>query len=90
MVVQDYDNGHWEYRSDILSIIIDREETQRNDKPYCIYVAHVRMRDVNSFRSAVSTRYRAAMPIEPPWRMARTYRAVLAVTGDNVNNADRC
>ena len=63
-------------------------ETKKGNKPYCMYVAHVRMRDVNTFRTAVATRYRAATPIEPPWRMARTYRAVLAVTGDNVNNAD--
>jgi hypothetical protein len=88
VVIQDYDNGHWEYRSDILSVIIDRQTTLENGKPYCKYIAHVRMRKINSFRSAVSTRYKSAMPIEPPWRMSRNYKAVLAVTGDNVNNAN--
>ena len=89
VVVQDYENGHWEYRSDILSVIIDRENTiGKRDYPYCKYVAHVRMRKINSFRGVVANRYRVVKPIEAPWRLARNYRAVLAVTGDNVNNAD--
>ena len=85
----DYTNGHWEYRSDILSVIIDRENTtEKNDHPYVKYIAHVRMRQINSFRSAVASRHDIAIANEPPWRMARNYRAVLAVTGDNINNAD--
>ena len=89
VVVSDYDQGHWEYRSDILSVIIDRVLTrEKENHPYCKYVAHVRMREVNSFRSGVSARYDIAMAIESPWRLARNYRAVLAVTGDNINNAD--
>ena len=89
VVISDYDKGHWEYRSDILSVIIDRQLThEKQGHPYCKYIAHVRMRDVNSFRSAVSSRYETAMAIEAPWRMARNYRAVLAITGDNINNAD--
>ena len=87
--MSDYEKGHWEYRSDILSVIIDREMTRsKNNHPYVKYIAHVRMRQVNSFRSAVATRYATAMAIEPPWRLARNCRAVLAVTGDNINNAD--
>lgn len=89
VVIQDYDNGHWEYRSDILSILIDREDTwDELNRPYVKYVAHVRMRKVNSFRSAVSARNEIAQANEPPWRLARNYRAVLAVTGDNINNAE--
>ena len=89
VVIQDYDNGHWEYRSDILSVIIDREITRENQNhPYCKYIAHVRMRRINCFRSIVSTRYEIAMANELPWRMARNYRAVLAVTGDNLTNAE--
>lgn len=89
VVVSDYDQGHWEYRSDILSVIIDRQITrEKQNHPYCKYIAHVRMRKVNSFRSAVSARFETAMAIEPPWRLARNNRAVLAITGDNINNAD--
>ena len=89
VVIQDYENGHWEYRSDILSVIIDRVITyERQNHPYWKYVAHVRMRKVNSFRTGVSTRNEITQANEPPWRLARNYRAVLAVTGDNINNAD--
>ena len=89
VVVQDYENGHWEYRSDILSVIIDRVIThEKQGHPYWKYIAHIRMRDVNSFRSIVGSRQEIALPNEPPWRMARTFRAVLAITGDNINNAD--
>lgn len=89
VVVSDYEKGHWEYRSDILSVIIDRESTtEKNNHPYVKYIAHVRMRKVNSFRSIIASRSAVAMAIEPPWRMARNNRAVLAVTGDNINNAD--
>ena len=88
VIVSDYDGGHWEYRSDILSVIIDRENTVEDGKPYCKYIAHVRMRQVNSFRSMVSTHDLLAQPKEPPWRMARNYRAVLAITGDNMNDSD--
>ena len=89
VVIQDYEYGHWEYRSDILSVLIDRENTSdEKGHPYVKYVAHVRMRKVNSFRSAVSARTEIAMAIEPPWRLARNYRAVLAVTGDNINEAE--
>ena len=88
VVIQDYENGHWEYRSGILSVIIDRVITQENNHPYCKYVAHVRMREVNSFRSLVTSRQQTAVANEPPWRLARNYRAVLAITGDNLNHAD--
>ena len=88
VVIQDYENGHWEYRSDILSVIIDRKITRENNKPYCKYIAHIRMRKVNSYRSIVSSHYEVASASEPPWRLARNFRAVLAITGDNINNAD--
>ncbi len=89
VVVSDFDKGHWEYRSDILSVIVDKVVTrEKQNHPYCKYIAHVRMRQVNSFRFGVSARYEIAMASEAPWRMARNYRAVLAITGDNVNNAD--
>ena len=90
VVVIDYENGHWEYRSDVLAIIIDKEVTrERDNHPYCKYIAHVYMRRVNSFRSIVTVPHQMqAMPVAPPWRLARENRAVLAVTGDNLNDAD--
>lgn len=88
VIIQDYDNGHWEYRSDILSVMIDRETFKMNNHPYCQYIAHIRMRKVNSFRSIVSSHMEIATASEPPWRLARNFRTVLAITGDNINNAD--
>ena len=88
VVVQDYENGHWEYRSDILSVIIDRQISKEDNKPYCKYIAHIRMRKVNSYRSIVSSHYAVATAAEPPWRLARNFKAVLAITGDNINNED--
>ena len=88
VVIQDYDAGHWEYRSDVLSVIIDRYNTRENDRPYCKYIAHVRMRQINSFRSIVTSRHQTASANEAPWRLARNYRAVLVITGDNINEAD--
>lgn len=88
VIVQDYENGHWEYRSDILSVIIDRQQLRIKNHPYCQYIAHIRMRKINSFRSIVSSHYDVATASEPPWRLARNYRAVFAITGDNINNAD--
>lgn len=88
VVVQDYENGYWEYRSDILSVIIERQAFRKNNHPYCQYIAHIRMRKINSFRSIVSSHYDVATASEPPWRLSRNYRAVFAITGDNINNAD--
>ena len=90
VVVSDYENGHWEYRSDILAVIIDREITrERNNHPYCKYIAHVYMRNTNSFRPIVTWPHQLqAMAAAAPWRLARANRAVLAVTGDNLNDAD--
>ena len=88
VVVQDYENGRWEYRSDILSVIIDRVITKENGHPFCKYIAHVRMRGVNCFRPLETSRQPVAVANEPPWRLARNHRAVLAITGDNLNHAD--
>lgn len=88
VVIQDYENGYWEYRSDILSVTIERQAFRMNNHPYCQYIAHIRMRKINSFRSIVSSHYDVATASEPPWRLSRNYRAVFAITGDNINNAD--
>lgn len=90
VVVIDYDKGHWEYRSDILGIIIDKVETvERGNLPFCKYVAHVYMRKTNSFRAVISVPHATiGIPNIQPWRLSRAYRAVLAITGDNLNDKD--
>ncbi len=90
VIVVDYDKGHWEYRTDTLSILIDREEytLEKDGGPRVRYVAHIRMRGVDCFRAGVSSNLPGADLQEPPFQIARGYRAVLAITGDNLTNAD--
>lgn len=90
-------NGHWEYRTDELSIIIDEtittvlEEDQRKEAPLIYYTAHIRMR-TDQYRSAFATEERdgrkAAAAKAAPWQLARRYRSVLLITGDNMLNMD--
>jgi len=90
VVVNDQDNEHWEYRSDDLSVIIDRVHITRADgKPICYCVAQIRMRNEDAFRAGLDTEYDNA-PNRPelPCLLARRYRAVLAITGDNLTHAE--
>ena len=90
VVIDDQDNEHWEYRSSTLSVIIDREHILRSDsKPISYCVAHIRMRGEDSFQAGIHTEsMKAIQRLEPPWYMARRYRAVLAITGDNLTRAE--
>lgn len=89
VIVADYENGHWEYRTDTLSIIIDRISYMQGKRPQCKCVAHIRMRDADSFRSGVASNLPNAAAMMPPWKLARSYKAVLAITGDNLTNAEK-
>jgi LmbE family N-acetylglucosaminyl deacetylase len=86
VVIEDWDNEHWEYRTDTLSIIIDRIHIlDAEDRPICYSVAHVRMREEDAFRAAVRGEEGGTESNEIPYEMARRYQAVLAVTGDNLS-----
>jgi len=86
VVIEDWDNEHWEYRTDTLSIIIDRiHTTNAEDEPICYCVAHVRMRGEDAFRAAVRGENGGTKSTEVPTDMARRYQAVLAITGDNLS-----
>ena len=62
------ENGHWEYRSDTLSVIIDRHWT---DKPMTYFVAHIRMLDPNLFRAGFSNATNnGGTPKGMPWEVA--------------------
>ncbi len=87
VIVSDYDEGHWEYRSDNLSIIIERTETKVERRPLVYFTAHVRMKN-NQYRSAIGDEGRTGRTSEAPWKIARRLRTVLLVTGDNMLNMD--
>lgn len=88
VIISDYRAGHWEYRSDCLSILIDREMFRLDGHPQCMYVAYIRSRDVDCFQCGLSSNADSNQLIMP-WRLARTYKAVLAITGDNLVNAEK-
>lgn len=81
VVVFDYDNGKYEYRTDDLSILIDRRQTEL---PLTYYVAHIRMRNVNAFRPGFGTDAETGSTKCAAWEMARRYKAVLLITGDDM------
>lgn len=90
VVVIDLKNEHWEYRTDKLSIIIDRIHTTRADgKPICYCVADIHMRGEDAFRAGVRNDNPKSQPgLEHAWHMARRYRAVLGIAGDNLIHSE--
>ena len=81
----DTDNGHWEYRSENLSVIIDRYQHGLDTKnPVTYFVAHIRMRNEDAFRTGFSLTNK----LEMPWKVARRYKAVIGITGDNLSRTD--
>lgn len=90
VVTVDLENEHWEYRSDTLSILIDRIHTTKSDgKPITYCIANIRMRGEDAFQAGVRNDNPLAQPmLEHAWHMARRYRAVLGITGDNLIQAE--
>ena len=82
VVVFDYENGKFEYHSDTLGIEIRR--VTRTNPPVVYYIAHIYERGEDSFRSGFgSERQNGRDPVDA-CTMARGYRAVLGLTGDNL------
>ncbi len=90
VVIMDPQNEHWEYRSDDLSILVDRVHTARaNGDAICYCVANIYMRNEDAFQAGVRNDNPHAAPgLEHAWHMARRYRAVLGITGDNLIQAE--
>lgn len=84
VIVSDFENGVWTYRSDALSIYVERVVTVHpaSGGPVVSYVADIRMRGYSSFRSG-------SRDFVMPWRYARLERTVLAITGDNLVSAEK-
>ena len=93
VIVVDEEKGHWEYRTDTLSIVINRMTSEYTNYggdtyPLVYFVAHIRMRDVNSFRTVQSAENRNGAGALKPWIIARRNKAVLMITGDNLTESD--
>lgn len=86
VVVFDYENGNFEYKTDTLGIEIKR--ATRTGPPVVYYVVHIYERGEDSYRSGFgSARQNGRDPIDA-CTMARRYRAVLGITGDNLLHSD--
>lgn len=83
VVIVDEPGGRWEYRSDTLSVLIDRKE--KPEVPLVYYVAHIRMLE-DEFRPGFGSLDEGGSAKLEPWRLARRAGAVLALTGDNLIN----
>jgi hypothetical protein len=86
VVVFDDENGIYEYRSDTLAVEIHRYE--QSDPPLAYYVAHIYERGVDSYRSGFGSARLNGRDTEDACDMARRYRAVLGMTGDNLLHSD--
>ena len=84
-VLADETNGRWEYRSDTLSIRIEKRED--GSVPLVWYVAHIRMRE-DAFRPGFGSFNEGGSARLEPWKLARRAGAVLAITGDNLINGE--
>ena len=91
VIVADTEREHWEYRTDTLSILIDRYHVLNADgRPIAYCVAHIRQKNnVSAFRAGMRDKGSvSSRGLEQPWHMARRMQAVLAVTGDNMTQAE--
>ena len=88
IIEKDPDGGKWVYRSSTLSIEITQYtgKTAKYEFPY--YVADIHMRN-DEFRTGFGHESRSGMTLEDAVKIARRYKAVLMVTGDNILNMDR-
>lgn len=94
LIVVDIDNGHWEYKTDELSIIINRfatDYTTLSGKtfPNVYFVAEIRMRGINAFRTGQAAERRNGLDAVLPYVIARRERGVLLITGDNLVQNDK-
>jgi len=86
VVVFDEENGIYIYRNDVLAIEIERVE--KNGPPLAYHVAHIYMREIDSYRSGFGSARINGRDTEDACVMARQYRAVLGMTGDNLLHSD--
>ena len=86
VVVFDEENGIYEYRNDVLAIEIKRYE--QTDPMLAYYIAHIYMREIDSYRSGFGSVRINGRDTADACVMARRYRAVLGMTGDNLLHSD--
>ena len=86
VVVFDEENGIYEYRNDVLAIEIRRVE--QTDPMLAYHIVHIYMREIDSYRSGFGSVRINGRDTADACVMARRYRAVLGMTGDNLLHSD--
>ena len=91
IVEKDAQNGRWSYKSSTLSMEITQytghSTNTKNKMEFPYYVADIYMRE-DEIRSAFGHESRNGMTSADAIGIARRYKAVLMVTGDNIRNMD--
>lgn len=85
----DDEAGEWIYRSDILAVEIQRHEETRNDQPVTYYMAHIYMRDFDSFQPTFPSAKKTGTEEGTAQDMAKRYHSVLWITGDNIIHGEK-
>ena len=88
IVTSDNDAGIWEYRSSSLSVKITRNHSMSGKRPVVSYVAHIRMRDVNSFRPGFGDAKEKGGVGGRVSRITKRAKTVLAINGDNLRYSE--
>ena len=88
VVSADADAGKWVYKNSTLSIEITRytDKTEKLDFPY--YVADIHMK-ADELRTGFGQENRSGTTKDSAMNIAKRYKAVLLVTGDNLIHMDR-
>ncbi len=87
-VTFDTEHGYWAYRSPLLSVSVQRIYAENRGDPLCYFVADIVAADAYQLRPAFGSDAHTGGRAEYPWDIARTSRAVLLITGDNMIRSD--
>ncbi len=91
-VLLDDEKGEWIYRSEILSVEVQRVETTikdgKKEKPVVYFVAHIYERGYDSFRAGFGSWRHNGIDRCDSKEMAKNAKAVLWITGDNLIQMD--
>lgn len=87
-VVKDEENGRWVYRNGTVSMEITRYTGKAMKMEFPYYVADIHMR-ADEFRSGFGHEKRSGTGKDDAMSIAKRYRAVLMITGDNIIHMDR-
>ena len=88
VVEKDPDNGKWIYKNETLSIEITRYTGKTDKVEYPYYVADIHMR-ADEFRAGFGHEKRSGTDKDSAMGIAKRYRAVLMITGDNIIHMDK-